>query len=137
MSKQTALQLDHLGIAVSDIEAALDLYSRQLGLAITAIEDVPQQGIRAYHLKCGETVIELLEATDPEGPIGRFLEKKGPGIHHMALRVENVQTAAQAMSKAGYRVIGEPSTGAGGKTILFLHPASTGGVLLELCQIRP
>ncbi|MBD3334947.1 MAG: methylmalonyl-CoA epimerase, partial [Candidatus Eisenbacteria bacterium] len=128
-------QLDHLGIAVADIDAALRLYRDVLGLELVGTEEVPDQKVRAYHLRLGESEIELLAPTDPEGPVGKFLAKRGPGIHHIALRVDDVAAAAETLAAAGYRLIGRPSTGAGGKTILFLHPSATGGVLLELCAI--
>jgi methylmalonyl-CoA epimerase len=134
MPDKHVLQLDHLGIAVSDIEAALKLYRDVLGLAYVAAEEIPDQGIRSHHLKLGEAEIELLEPTDPEGPVGKFLSKRGPGIHHMALRVTNLDLVSRKMTEAGFKRIGDPSTGAGGKSILFFHPGSTGGVLLELCE---
>jgi methylmalonyl-CoA/ethylmalonyl-CoA epimerase len=129
------LQLDHLGIAVSDIEAALKLYRDVLGLAYVATEEIPDQGIRSHHLKLGEAEIELLEPTNPEGPVGKFLAKRGPGIHHIALRVKNLEAASRGAVEAGCKSIGSPSVGAGGKRILFFHPGSTGGVLLELCEV--
>lgn len=135
MTERHVLQLDHLGIAVSDIEAALKLYRDVLGLELVATEEIHEQRVRSHHLRLGEAEIELLEPTDPEGPVGKFLAKRGPGIHHVALRVEDLDAASAKAMDAGYTSIGSPSTGAGGKRILFFHPGSTGGVLLELCEV--
>jgi methylmalonyl-CoA epimerase len=131
-----APRLDHVGVAVADVAAALRLYRDLLGLELVGTDEVPEQGIRSHHLKLGEAELELLEPTDPEGPVGKFLAKRGPGIHHVAFRVADLDATAKRLAAAGCTPLGEPSRGAQGKRILFFHPATTGGVLLELCEAR-
>jgi methylmalonyl-CoA epimerase len=127
--------VDHIGIAVAALEESLDFYRDSLGLAVHEIEEVPEQKVRVAMLPLGQTNIELLEPTSPDSPIAKFIEKKGPGIHHMAVAVDDIDATLAGLKARGVRLINEqPLTGAGGKRIAFVHPAATGGILLELCQ---
>ena len=129
------MKIDHLGIAVNNLDEALKFYHEILGLPLKGIEEVPQQKVRVAFLPTGESKFELLEPTDPESPIAKFIEKRGTGIHHIALRVDDVQAEFERMKALGVRFIGEkPTQGAGGAKIIFIHPKSTNGVLLELCE---
>ncbi len=129
------LKIDHVGIAVNNIDEAIGLYINGLGIEEVEREEVPSQKVNTASLQVGESTIELLEATDPESPIARFIEKKGPGIHHLALEVVDIESALERLKEKGYRLIDEtPRPGAGGKKIAFLHPKAASGVLLELCQ---
>jgi len=128
-------KIDHLGIAVRSIEAAMPLYTGMLGLELHEIEEVADQMVRTAVFPVGESRIELLEPTSPESPVAKFLEKRGEGIHHVALGVQDVAAALAKLKAEGARLIDEaPRRGAGGAMIAFVHPKSTGGVLLELCQ---
>jgi GTPase len=126
--------IDHLGVAVRSIEAALGFYQEQLGMQVTLREAVPHEKVNVAMLPAGGPRIELLEPTDPESVIGRFLAKRGEGLHHVALRVPDLNAAVERLRKAGARLLNEPQTGAGGHRYVFVHPASTGGVLLELIE---
>ena len=128
--------IEHLGIAVKSIEAALPYYEEVLGLKCYAIEEVADQRVKTAFLKVGQTKIELLESTDPEGPVGKFIEKKGEGIHHLAFAVEDgVADALKEAEAKGIQLIDKtPRKGAEGLNIAFLHPKSTIGVLTELCE---
>jgi len=127
-------KIEHIGIAVSDLNQAIAFYEEILGLECYGIEEVADQKVRTAFFRIGDTKIELLESTDPEGPIGRFIEKRGPGIHHMAFAVDNVSEALKEAAGKGVRLIDEsPRQGAEGLQIGFLHPKSTMGVLTELC----
>jgi methylmalonyl-CoA/ethylmalonyl-CoA epimerase len=127
--------LDHIGIAVKDLSTALAFYRDALGLEIDAPEEVPSQGVRAHFIAVGEARLELLEATSPESPIAKAIEKRGPGLHHITLRVPDIAAALAGMRARGVRLIDEtPRPGAEGSLIAFVHPASTGGVLIELKQ---
>ncbi len=127
--------LDHIGVAVKDTEAALKLYRDVLGLAVEATETVADQGVKATMLALGNTHVELLEPAGPETPVGKFLESRGEGIHHISIAVPDVAAALEAARAAGLRLIDQaPRRGAGGKLIAFLHPKSCGGVLIELSQ---
>ena len=126
--------IDHLGVAVKSIEAALGFYEGQLGMQVALRETVPHEKVSVAMLPAGGPRIELLEPTDPESVIGRFLAKRGEGLHHVALRVPDLNAAAERLRKAGARLLNEPQTGAGGHRYVFVHPASTGGVLLELIE---
>lgn len=126
--------IEHIGIAVSSLEEAIPYYEDVLGLECYAIEEVADQKVRTAFFQVGDTKIELLESTDPEGPIGKFIEKKGPGVHHLAFAMENVSEALEHARKQGIRLIDEqPRKGAEGLRIGFLHPKSTQGVLTEFC----
>jgi len=126
--------IDHLGIAVPDLSAAREVFTK-LGFRVVAEEDVPDQKVRVVKLDAGGSDLELLESTDPEGPIGRFVAKRGAGIHHLTLRVEDLAGTLRELEAAGVRLIDrEPRIGAGGHRIAFLHPKSTAGILIELCE---
>jgi len=127
--------IEHIGIAVSNLDEAISYYEGVLGLSCYAVEEVADQKVKTAFFKVGDTKIELLESTDPEGPIGKFIENKGPGIHHIAFCVDAVNDALQESESKGIRLIDKTSRkGAEGLNIAFLHPKSTGGVLTELCE---
>ena len=128
-------KIDHLGIAVRSIEEAMPLYTGALGLELHEIEEVADQKVRTAVFPVGESRIELLEPTSPDSPVAKFLEKRGEGIHHVALGVPDVAQALARLKAQGCHLIDEvPRRGAGGALIAFVHPKSTGGVLLELCE---
>ncbi|MCL1905696.1 MAG: methylmalonyl-CoA epimerase [Clostridiales bacterium] len=128
-------KIDHIGIAVSDISEAAKFWEDTLGLKITATEEVAEQKVITAFIPCGEGEVELLQATSEDSPIAKFIEAKGQGIQHIALRVEDIEAALEELKAKGVRLIDEkPRRGAGGAQIAFLHPKATGGVLLELCQ---
>lgn len=127
-------KIDHIGIAVESIEEARAFWEA-LGLEIEGLEEVPREGVRVAFLEVGESRIELLEATREDSPIARFLETRGPGIHHLCLKSDDVRGDDAELRQAGYRVLrDEPTRGAGGCWVQFVHPKSTGGVLLELSE---
>lgn len=127
-------RIDHIGIAVNSIEEASKFYTA-LGLQSQGIEEVAEQKVKVAFFPCGDSEVELLESTSPEGPIAKFIEKKGEGIQHIAFRVENIEESIAEMMAKGIRMIDEtPRYGAGGAKIAFIHPKSTGGVLVELSQ---
>ncbi len=129
------LKIDHLGVAVPNLEEALKFYEGVLGIKSTDSEIVEEQKVKVAFLPTGDSEIELLESTDHDGPIARYIDKKGAGIQHVALRVDDIEAALEECRKAGIKLIDEqPRYGAGGARIAFLHPKSTGGVLLELCE---
>src|SRR5688572_9100198 len=130
--------LDHIGIAVADVDAALAFYHDALGLEIEASEDVVSQRVRAHVIQAGESALELLEATAPESPIARYLEKRGPGLHHITLRVDDIHAALAHLRARGVRLIDEqPRPGAQSALVAFIHPSAAHGVLVELTQARP
>jgi LAO/AO transport system kinase len=126
--------IDHLGIAVKSIEAALGFYQSQLGMQVASRETVPHEKVNVAMLPVGGSRIELLEPTEPDSVVGRFLARRGEGLHHVALRVPDLAAAVTRLRAAGARLLNEPQTGAGGHRYVFVHPASTGGVLLELIE---
>jgi methylmalonyl-CoA/ethylmalonyl-CoA epimerase len=127
--------LDHIGIAVGDLSQALAFYRDALGLEVEPPEDVPSQRVRAHFVPVGEATIELLEPTSADSPIARFIEKRGPGVHHVTLRVDDIRGTLAGLKARGVRLIDqEPREGAEGALIAFVHPASTHGVLVELKQ---
>lgn len=127
--------IEHIGIAVSNLEESIKLFEKLLGVKCYSIEEVPDQKVRTAFFRLGHTKIELLGSTDPEGPVGRFLEKKGEGIHHIALAVSDVESHLKDAGTAGIKLIdAQPRKGAEGLSIAFLHPKSTAGVLIELCE---
>jgi methylmalonyl-CoA/ethylmalonyl-CoA epimerase len=127
--------IEHIGIAVTNLEIAIPYYETLLGTKCYATEEIADQKVKTAFFKVGQTKIELLESTDPEGPIGKFLEKKGPGVHHLAFAVDDVNSALQQANDAGIQLIDKQGRkGAEGLTIGFLHPKSTLGVLTELCS---
>ena len=126
--------IEHIGIAVSSIEEARKYYEEVLGLECYAIEEVPEQKVKTAFFKIGNTKIELLESTDPEGPVGKFIGKKGTGIHHIAFAFEEIEPALTDAAEHGAVLLdSKPRNGAEGLLIGFLHPKSTGGVLTEFC----
>ena len=126
--------IEHIGIAVNSLDEAIPYYENMLGLKCYAVEEVADQKVKTAFFMVGETKIELLESTDPEGPIGKFIEKKGPGVHHLAFAVDDVNKSLTEMGEKGVRLIDQQSRkGAEGLNIGFLHPKSTLGVLTELC----
>ncbi|MDX6304856.1 MAG: methylmalonyl-CoA/ethylmalonyl-CoA epimerase [Blastocatellia bacterium] len=129
------MKIDHIGIATRGIQEAMKFYLDALGLDLAETEEVAEQKVRVAMLPIGESRIELLEATSADSPIARFLEKRGPGIHHIAVRVDDIHVALSGLRQKGARLIDEePRLGAGGCLVAFVHPSSTGGVLLELVQ---
>lgn len=129
------MKIDHIGIATNGIEEAAAAYRDALGIQVTETEEVSGQQVRVAMLPIGESRIELLEATSADSPISKFLAKRGPGIHHIALRVEDIRARLADLKSKGARLIDEePRTGAGGCLVAFIHPSSTGGVLIELVE---
>lgn len=127
--------IEHIGIAVSNLETAISFYEKVFGLKCYNIEEVAEQKVRIAFFLVGQTKIELLESTDPEGPIGKFIEKKGEGIHHIAFAVEKIEEQLVHAEKMGVKLIdSNPRKGAEGLDIAFLHPKSTSGVLIEICE---
>ncbi len=128
-------QIDHIGVAVRSLEERLALYRDVLGLAGIHVEDVPTENARVGFVPVGESEIELLESTTPDGVLARFIEKRGEGIHHIALRVDDCAATLARLRNAGVRTIDEtPRPGARGSRVGFVHPGATGGVLLELVE---
>lgn len=129
------LKVDHIGIAVEKTTDALSLYEGILGLSLHGSETVAEQKVTTSFLPVGDTEIELLESTDPEGPIGKFIAARGQGFQHIAFRVADLEGALAELKEKGIRLIDEkPRYGAGGAKIAFIHPKATGGVLVELCE---
>lgn len=129
------LRINHLGIASPTLDEAMARMGRLFGMAVEHVEDVPEQRVRTAFFPVGPSTLEFLEATDPASPVGKFLEKKGPGIHHVAFEVDDVDAAVIELLAQGVRMIDQaPRAGAHGCRIAFIHPAETGGVLMELCQ---
>ncbi len=127
--------IDHIGIAVSDLEAALKFYRDALGLDVRPPEEVPSQKVRAHFVPVGDSALELLEATSEDSPIARSIARRGPGIHHVTLRVDDIAAALAQLRARGVRLIDEaPRPGAEGALVAFIHPSATGGVLIELKQ---
>jgi methylmalonyl-CoA/ethylmalonyl-CoA epimerase len=127
--------LDHIGIAVSDLASALAFYRDALGLEIEAPEEVASQRVRAHFVPVGGPALELLEATAPDSPIAKFVDKRGPGLHHVTLRVDDIRAALAQLEARGVRLIDkEPRAGAEGSLVAFIHPSSAHGVLVELKQ---
>ena len=127
--------IEHIGIAVKSLEESIPYYEEVLGLKCYAIEEVTDQKVKTAFFMVGQTKIELLESTDPEGPIGKFIEKKGEGVHHLAFAVEGIEEAlAEAEAKGISLIDKQPRKGAEGLHIAFLHPKSTKGILTEFCE---
>ncbi len=128
-------KLDHVGIAVKDLKEAIQLYEA-VGLKVDHVEEVPSEKVRTAFIRVGEFAkIELLESTAPDGPIAKAIEKRGEGVHHVALRVDDIEAAMEAAKRAGLVLVNDaPRPGAHGTRVNFVHPKSTRGVLLELCQ---
>lgn len=137
-TEEKKYKLDHIGIAVKNIDESLKFYSNALGLKIDGIEIVKDQKVKTAFLALGETHIELLEATEDESPIAKFIGKRGEGIHHIAIKVENLESHLAKLDENEVKLIDkEPKIGANNKKIAFIHPKSTSGVLLELCEDNP
>ena len=127
--------LDHVGIAVGDLHAALAFYRDALGLAVDAPEEVASERVRAHFVPAGGAALELLEATAPDSPIAKYVETRGPGLHHITLRVDDIRAALAHLRARGVRLIDEaPRPGAHGSLVAFIHPSSAHGVLVELKQ---
>ncbi len=128
--------IEHIGIAVANLEASISFYERVFNLECYKIEEIPEQKVRAAFFAIGQTKIELLESTDPEGPVAKFIVKRGEGIHHLAFAVTNIREQLRRAEKEGIRIIDvEPRKGAEDLSIAFLHPESASGVLIELCEV--
>lgn len=127
--------IDHIGIAVKSIEDALVFWEKAMGIKCEGIEEVEEQKVKTAFLPVKETEIELLEGTSEDSPVCKFIEKKGEGIHHIAIRVDNIEEALEELQSKGIRLIDEkPRAGAGGCRIAFVHPKATGGILLEISE---
>jgi methylmalonyl-CoA/ethylmalonyl-CoA epimerase len=129
------MKVDHIGIATQSIEEGLAVWQDALGLKVDSIEDVAEQGVRVCMLAVGDTHVELLEPLGPETAVGKFLAKRGPGMHHIAIEVADIHSSLAELKNKGARLIDEkPRVGAGGCLVAFVHPSSFNGVLLELVQ---
>ena len=129
------LRIEHLGIAVKDIRSANELFTLLLGAAPYKSETVASEKVNTSFFKVGESKVELLESSDPSGPIGKFIGKRGEGLHHVAFEVDNIHQMMKQLKDSGFQLLSdEPARGADNKLICFLHPKSTNGVLVELCQ---
>ena len=128
-------RVDHIGVAVEDIDASLELYERDYGMTLVHRETVAEQGVEAVLLDVGENHIELLAATGPDTPVGRFIAKKGPGMHHVAYQVDDIEATLAALKEAGLKLIDEtPRVGIRNSRVAFLHPKTAGGLLTEIVQ---
>lgn len=128
-------RIDHIGVAVEDIDASLELYERDYGMTLVHRETIAEQGVEAVLLDVGENHIELLAATGPDTPVGRFIAKKGPGMHHVAYQVDDIEATLAALKEAGLKLIDEtPRIGIRNSRVAFLHPKTAGGLLTEIVQ---
>lgn len=128
-------KINHIGVAVKQLESSLPIFQELLGMECSGVEEVKEQNVKVAILPVGESKIELLESTSPEGNIAKYIEKKGEGIHHIAFEVDNLEDILEDLKKKGVQLIDQkPRSGAGGARIAFLHPKSTNGVLIELCE---
>jgi methylmalonyl-CoA epimerase len=134
MSGSDKFSIDHLGIAVRSLDAALEFYEKQLGFAVGLRETVEHERVKVAMLPAGESRIELLEATEPDSVIAKFIEKRGEGLHHVAVKVPDLAASVARLRSSGARLLNDPRPGAGGHLYVFVHPSSTGGVLIELIQ---
>lgn len=132
------LKIEHLGIAVENLESAIPLWEKLLKTDCYKTETVEREGVNTAFFRVGESKVELLQGTRPDSAISKFLEKKGAGFHHVAFAVEDIVAEAERLQKEGFEIIGDgvPKPGADNKLVLFLHPKSVGGILVELCQER-
>jgi methylmalonyl-CoA/ethylmalonyl-CoA epimerase len=131
----TTSHIEHIGIAVKNLKEAIKMYECIFGISCYKIEEILDQKVRTAFFRIGQTKIELLESDDPEGPVSKFIDRKGEGVHHIAIAVENLTDTLKEIEAKGYQIIDkQPRKGAEGLNIAFLHPKSTGGVLLELCE---
>ena len=130
-------KIEHLGIAVKDIKKSNELFANLFGVPHYKIEEVESEGVKTSFFNIGPNKIELLEATKPDSPIAKFIEKKGEGIHHIAFDVDDIEKEIKRLKKCGFTVLNEtPKRGADNKIVAFLHPKTSNGVLIELCQER-
>jgi methylmalonyl-CoA/ethylmalonyl-CoA epimerase len=128
-------RINHIGVAVNSLKESLPFYQDCLGMAFQGMEEVPEQKVRVAFLLVGESKIELLEPTSEDSPVAKFIEKNGPGIHHIAYEVDDIESAIKGLVATGSRMIDStPRSGAHGSRIAFIHPKSSGGVLTELCE---
>jgi methylmalonyl-CoA/ethylmalonyl-CoA epimerase len=128
-------RLDHIGVAVEDLDASLELYERDYGMTLVHRETIAEQGVEAALLDVGENHIELLAATGPDTPVGKFIAKKGPGMHHVAYQVDDIESTLAALKQSGLRLIDEtPRIGIRNSRVAFLHPKTAGGLLTEIVQ---
>jgi methylmalonyl-CoA epimerase len=134
MNGLNEFRIDHLGIAVRSLDGALKFYRDQLGLDVSLRETVEHEKVNVAMLPLGEPRIELLEPVEPDSVIGKFLDKRGEGLHHVAIRVPDLIASVERLKASGARLLNEPRKGAGGHLYVFVHPSSTGGVLIELIQ---
>lgn len=129
------MKIEHIGIATRSLDEALPFWRDALGLKVESVEEVPEQRVRVAMLRIGHSCVELLEPTQKDSPVGRFLEKRGAGIHHIAVRVDDIRKKLSELKEAGIRLVDEmPRVGAGGCLVAFIHPSSANGVLVELVQ---
>ena len=129
------LIVDHIGVAVKSINDARRIYQEFLGLKVADVEEVTDQKVKVAFIPVGESEIELLESTSPDGPVAKFIESRGEGVQHIAFRVDNIESALQELKDKGIRLIDQtPRKGAGGAKIAFIHPKETGGVLIEISE---
>src|SRR5579883_2207071 len=134
LTGSNTFSIDHLGIAVRSMDAALEFYEKQLGFSVGLRETVEQERVNVAMLPAGGSRIELLEATGPDSVIAKFIENRGEGLHHIAVKVPDLPATVERLKSHGARLLNDPRPGAGGHLYVFVHPASTGGVLLELIQ---
>ena len=127
-------EIDHVAIAVSDLEAAIDYYQRAFGAQVEHREIVERDGVEEALLKVAESYVQLLTPTRPDSPVAKSIEKRGEGLHHVAIRVPDLSASVERLRASGAKLLNQPRTGAGGHLYVFVHPASTGGVLIELIQ---
>lgn len=131
------MKVEHIGIAIKNLESSNALFAKLFGQTHYKVESVESEGVSTSFFQCGDTKIELLEATNPDSAIAKFIEKRGEGIHHIAFEVEDIYAEMERLSKEGFTLLNaEPKMGADNKLICFLHPKTTNGVLVELCQER-
>lgn len=129
------MKVEHIGIAIKDLENSNNLFAKLFGESHYKVESVESEGVSTSFFKCGTTKIELLEATRPDSPIAKFIEKRGEGIHHIAFEVEDIHAEMKRLAGEGFTILNpEPKKGADNKLVCFLHPKTTNGVLVELCQ---
>ena len=130
-------KIEHIGIAVKDLNEAVERFSKLLNTSPYKTEKVESEGVSTVFFETGESKVELLESTDPNGPIGKYISKKGEGIHHVAFDVDDIQSEMERLKGEGFDVIGDIREGADNKLVCFIHPKSANGVLIELCQEKP
>jgi methylmalonyl-CoA epimerase len=134
MTGSNGFKIDHLGIAVRSLDRALEFYRDQLGLEISLRETVAHEKVNVAMLPLGEPRIELLEPVETDSVIGKFIDKRGEGLHHIAIRVPDLNASVERLRASGAKLLNQPRAGAGGNLYVFVHPSSTGGVLIELIQ---